>query len=152
VRFSPNETALDEQALMVLLRGIPRADNAALLRLRLLADGAPVVEVRQVNSRTHRGDQFAPSRRLVLNSMLEKRQSVLHVWQPGDTLHDYTLPGSCNWALCIPLTYFTPLTETLSGPLDQPEELLGFYLNGSLPPGPLARRLTPRAMIFSRAT
>ena len=109
IRFSPSEAELDAQVAAVLLRGIPRAEDAAVLRLhRPPGTREPVIEVRCVKNRQGLLDKFRPSRRLVLEAMETRRQSVMHIWQKGEANQEFTVQSGCNWAICTPLGHPSP--------------------------------------------
>ena len=123
----------------VLLRGIPRAEDAAVLRLHHPPGSRDTgrFEVRVVKNRQGLTDKFRPSRRLVLEAMERRRQSVMHIWQKGEASQEFTVQAGCNWAICTPLD-----SEDRGGsachwtrcwvPL-RSRDVLGLYLTGSLP-------------------
>ncbi len=132
IRFSPSEAELNAQVTGVLLRGIPRADNAALVGLRYLPNARePVIDIRQVRNRQGFPDTFRPSRRLVRAALEERRQSVMYIWQKGETSQDYTQLVGCDWAICIPL--LEEKHDSEPGPLVTSRDQLGLYLSGTLP-------------------
>jgi adenylate cyclase len=121
IRLSPGEEELEARVAEVLLRGIPRAQAAAVVRL-----GAPrpdektPVEVRTVRTAGGIAAAFRPSRRLVLEAIRHRRQGVLHVWQGGGASPEFTETAGFDWALCMPLP-------------DDPAPGWGLYLAGRLP-------------------
>lgn len=56
------------------------------------------------DERWARSSPFRPSRRLILESLLQRR-TVLHVWAPEDAETDalYTHTGEYDWAFCTPI-------------------------------------------------
>ncbi len=158
IRFSPSDAELNAQVTGVLLRGIPRAENAAIVGLRYLAGAKePVIDIRQVKNRQGLPDTFRTSRRLVRDALEQRRQSVMYVWQKGEMSQDYTQLVGCDWAICIPLSEekqdgdpgpsgaaglpaTTPAAPLPTAPLGAvpgtssvPHEQLGIYLSGTLP-------------------
>jgi adenylate cyclase len=142
IRFSPSEAELETQVAAVLLRGIPRAEDAAVLRLQHPPGGRdPVIELRIVRNRQGLTDKFRPSRRLVLEAMERRHQSVMHIWQKGEANQEFTVQAGCNWAICTPLNFDPDRVPDLSGfgdtnssPTPQGTgENLALYLTGSLP-------------------
>jgi adenylate cyclase len=124
IRFSPSEALLESRAVGVLLRGIPRAVTASVVRVQDQPNGQPpMVEVRSVESREGGAGDFRPSRRLVVEAVRNRRQSVLHLWQSADSKLDYTMRSAdSDWALCTPLP-------------DDPTPGWALYLTGKLPEG-----------------
>jgi len=123
IRDSPGDSDLEKRVIDVLLKGIPRADLASVVRWSLNStSGEPVVEVRNYRkSPIQEGDgEFRPSRRLVGDAVLRRRQSVVHIWQSGDLRKDFTLNNDFDWSLCVPLP-------------DDPEPGWALYLSGRLP-------------------
>ena len=55
--------------------------------------------------RRDEGDDFRPSRNLVLEAVLRRKTTIVHVWNGGPSAGgaDYTLAGSFDWAFCSPL-------------------------------------------------
>jgi adenylate cyclase len=103
IRYAPSESELENRVVDVLLRGIPRADAAAIVRLGPAAPPEqPGVEVRCVRSRVPGAKPLQPSRRLVADAINRRRQSVLHIWHPG-AAEEFSVDPSFNWALCVPL-------------------------------------------------
>jgi adenylate cyclase len=115
IRLSPSDAELQARVVDVLLRGTPRAEVAAVVRV----DEADAVSVGEVGRRGPDGE-FRPSRRLVLEAVRHRRQSVLHVWQAAALRQDFTVAPGHDWALCSPLP-------------DDPLPGWGLYLTGRLP-------------------
>jgi adenylate cyclase len=131
IRFSPSEAELDAQVAGVLLRGIPRALDAAVLCLHQQPNARdPIIEVRVIKNRQGLTDRFRPSRRLVTEAMERRRQSVMHIWQKGEANQEFTVLTGCNWAICTPLGVDPNADPAAS---EGPAEKLGLYLTGSLP-------------------
>src|SRR5262249_16863475 len=67
--------------------------------------------------------EFRPSRRLTWESLINRRGSVLHVWEPtGDAPNpDQTLGQDFDWAFCTPVSGLT-------------NEQTGLYIAGKMGP------------------
>jgi adenylate cyclase len=103
IRFSPGDAELEARVVDVLLRGIPRAGAAAIVRLLPPAAGEPDVAVRAATARDPRLEALRPSRRLILDAVSRRRQSVLYRWDVKAADPDFTAHAACDWALCVPL-------------------------------------------------
>jgi adenylate cyclase len=105
IRLSPSNQELEGRVVDVLLRGIPRAEMAAVVRLkREPSSGAPMVEVRQERTRAATPEAIRPSRRLVSDAIERRRQSVMHIWSSKERTDQFTVTASLDWALCVPLS------------------------------------------------
>ncbi|MDZ4782842.1 MAG: adenylate/guanylate cyclase domain-containing protein [Planctomycetia bacterium] len=105
------ENAASDHELFVrlvnmLLSGIPRATAAAIVALE---PAEAALELRQTrilywDSRVAPGEAFQPSTALV-RAAIERRQSVLHVWEPSRRASPQTFTASENydWAFCTPV-------------------------------------------------
>jgi adenylate cyclase len=130
IRDSPSDADLEARVDDVLLKGIPRAELTAVVRWSLHgASGEPVVEVRHFSRRSllDADREFRPSRRLVGDAVLRRRQSVMHLWQSGDLRPEFTINPGFDWSLCVPLP-------------DDPEPGWALYISGRLPAGETAQR------------
>lgn len=130
IRDSPSDADLEARVNEVLLKGIPRAELAAVVRWSLQsASGEPLVEVRHYSRRSllDVAREFRPSRRLVGDAVLRRRQSVMHLWQSGDLRPEFTINPGFDWSLCIPLP-------------DDPEPGWALYISGRLPAGETSQR------------
>jgi adenylate cyclase len=118
IRTSPGEAELEARVVDVLMRGIPRAEAAIVVQLQG-DDGS----VKMCTSACHGKDisEIRPSRRLVREALLERKQSVMHVWQSaGHGGNAYTMMGGYDWAACTPLP-------------EDPFPGWGLYLAGFMP-------------------
>lgn len=90
----------------MLLSGIPRATAAAIVSLEPGDVPPPVREARVLywDSRAATGESFQPSSALV-RAAVERRQSVLHVWEPSRraTPQTFTASDNYDWAFCTPV-------------------------------------------------
>jgi adenylate cyclase len=112
IRYSPGDAELERRVLEVLLRGVPRAEAAAVVRQH---DAGPAkegpVEVREAARRDGRPAELTPSRRLLAGA-LRRQQGVLHVWgnkpdsdssfpaKEGDRFQSL---AADTWSMCVPL-------------------------------------------------
>lgn len=120
IRTSSGEGELEGRVCEVLLRGIPRAEAAAVVQLGAVEmDGEPGVEVRRVEGRRGRPGRFQFSKRLVRDALCRRRQGVLHLWQTGQAGREFTVRPGTDWALCVPLP-------------DEPSPGWGLYVDGRL--------------------
>jgi adenylate cyclase len=104
IRFSPGDTDLESRVVDVLLRGIPRADAAAIVRLKQAAgDGEPELELRAAADREPLLAPLEPSRRLVIDAIRRRRQSVFYRWDVKASRSEYTVHQAYDWAICAPL-------------------------------------------------
>jgi adenylate cyclase len=103
IRLSPSEEDLEKRVLDVLLRGIPRAESAAVVWVDTAAAEPRPIHVREQARRGSGPDEFRPSRRLVCEAVLYRRQSVMHIWRTGDLNPDFSVPPGSDWAICSPL-------------------------------------------------
>ncbi|HJT79138.1 MAG TPA: FHA domain-containing protein, partial [Gemmataceae bacterium] len=120
IRFSPSEEELQGRVLAVLLQGIPRAAAAAIVQVRP-GDAAtpPEVEVRAAATRDEKSAAVPLSRRLVLDAITVRLQSVLYRWDVQAASPDFTAQPATDWALCVPLP-------------DAPSPHWGLYVSGRL--------------------
>lgn len=90
----------------MLLSGIPRATAAAIVALE--PPRAPLelgaARIMYWDSRFASGEPFQPSTALV-RAAIERRQSVLHVWEPNrrSVPQTYTANENYDWAFCTPV-------------------------------------------------
>jgi adenylate cyclase len=111
IRYSPGDAELERRVLEVLLRGVPRADAAAVVREHTDPGKGTHVEVRGSAYRDGRPVELTPSRRLLAGA-LHRKQGVLHVWgNKPDNDSSYPLKdeeryqslAADTWAMCVPL-------------------------------------------------
>jgi len=107
-----NDLELNVRLVNLLLAGISQADAAGLV-----AAGDEQVEVLHWDRRRETAGAFRPSKRLVLEAIFRRGQSVLHVWENIETLPEFTATQEFDWAFCTPI----------KGP---PGECRGLYLAG----------------------
>lgn len=103
-----HERMLEQSVLDTMLKGIPEADVAAIIRLDPdCTESDPRIQVLAQKARdTMRGDGdgHRPSRRLVHNA-IRYCTPTHHVWQTGAGSADmgYTVNAGMDWALCVPM-------------------------------------------------
>ena len=137
IRHSPSDEELETHVVDVLLKGIPRADAAAVVWLDpSVADHEVQINIRRFSGRMGIGNDFQPSRRLILSAVRNKRQSVLHKWYggggPSQSAYTYTA-GGFDWAICTPLP-------------DEPSPGWALYVTGKLHEGLLGSNTPSQAM------
>jgi len=138
----------------VLLRGIPRAENAAIVGLRYLPGARePVIDIRQVKNRQALPDTFRPSRRLVRDALEQRRQSVMYIWQkarPARTTRSWSAATGHLHSLSEEKHDTDPggVVESQSQMPGTAREELGIYLSERCPPPRWER---PSAMTSSAA-
>lgn len=108
-----NDTELYVRLVNLLLAGITQADAAGLVA----AEGDGSVTVLHWDRRRETAGAFQPSKRLVIEAILRRRQSVMHVWESTGHEPEFTATQEFDWAFCTPI----------SGP---PGETRGLYLGG----------------------
>lgn len=85
----------------LLLAGITRAEAVAIVALR----NDQSVETLFWGRREETAGQFHPSTRLVRESLAQRQQTLLHVFEPSNTGPDnYTLIADVGWAFCTPIS------------------------------------------------
>jgi adenylate cyclase len=130
IRFSPGDADLESRVVDVLLRGIPRAEAAAIVRLQPVGGTMPEVEVRAAAGRDRQPAPLEPSRRLVLDAIRRRRQSVFYRWDVKGTRSEYTVHQAYDWAICAPLP-------------DDPSPGWGLYVAGRLQEAPAQAPTVP---------
>ena len=97
-----NDHELFVQLVNLLLGGVPRADAAALVRLRGGHTPDGNVEVLHWDHRDTSTAAFTPSAGLIREA-LQQSQSIVHVWNGPTKQTGFTQSESFDWAFCIPL-------------------------------------------------
>jgi len=124
IRQSQDEHALEKQVVDALLRGIPHAMTAAVVRLPPEGPGESGVIVTASGRRGGGSEEVRPSRRLV-HDAIRRRLYSIHVWgrdaqrQGGDSKFSLADPHT-DWALCAPI-------------LDGASSGYGLYVGGRMP-------------------
>lgn len=83
----------------VLLAGVAHAEAAAVVEL------SPRGEPRTLawDRRRETAGAFRPSSRLILESLVRRRASVLHVWESASESLEFTATQDFDWAFCTPV-------------------------------------------------
>jgi len=108
-----SDIELNVRLVNLLLAGITAADAAGLVAV----DSGDSVTILHWDRRREAAGAFQPSRRLVIESILRRRQSVLHVWESVPEDSEFTATQEFDWAFCTPID-------------GSPGELRGLYLGG----------------------
>ena len=100
----------------MLLAGVPRADAVALVEVEMGSFEAygpggsrpePAIRLLHWDRRLTGEGAFEPSRKLVIESIANQAQTILHVWSsPEAKLVEpaaFTLQGRFDWAFCVPV-------------------------------------------------
>ncbi len=107
IRYSPSDADLESRVVDVLLRGIARADGAAVVWLDPSATATdPHIKVHCAVRRSAGGVELQPSRRLIFDAIRRKRQGVLHRWSASQSKGhgiDFTERPGVDWAMAVPL-------------------------------------------------
>jgi adenylate cyclase len=101
------DTELFVRLVSMLLAGVPRAAAAAVVELQddmTDNESTPPASVLHWDQRLLIGDDFQPSRGLILES-IRRRQSVLHVWRGSQSAAgvQFTESENFDWAFCTPV-------------------------------------------------
>lgn len=84
----------------LILAGVTHADAAAIVEV----DDNGEVQVVHWERRNEMAGEIRPSARLVVDSVQERRRSILQVWESSETSDDdYTAVAEFDWAFCTPL-------------------------------------------------
>lgn len=115
-----DDQELHHRLVDLLLKGVVHADAVAIVSI------APGELVRVWHGSRRRRDEtqeFRPSRRLTWESLINRKSSVLHVWEPTADVHnpDQTLGQDFDWAYCTPVSGLT-------------NEQTGLYIAGKMGP------------------
>ena len=106
IGMAPDDATLEEALLKVVLRGVPRADVAALVTIPLdAADDTAPVRVKSACWRFREQPGFRPSRQLVYRS-LRGFENVRYIWAENlnQSMADApTMGAGTDWALCVRL-------------------------------------------------
>jgi adenylate cyclase len=102
IRKAATDEELFSQLVLLLFSAIPAADAAAIVRYDR---EAAKVDVFYWDSRHAATTELKPSRRLIIDAVENRRQSVRSLWAgaSGGDASDYTLTDSLDWAFCTPV-------------------------------------------------
>ncbi|MGQ0633731.1 MAG: adenylate/guanylate cyclase domain-containing protein [Planctomycetaceae bacterium] len=94
-----SDIELQTRLVNLLLAGIGGADAAGVITL----DAQDALRVLQWERRRETAGAFHASRRLAVDAMRRRRQSVLHVWESAAQQAEYTAMQEFDWAFCTPV-------------------------------------------------
>ncbi len=95
-----NEAERNTRLVNLLLAGIPHAEAVAIVS----CDAQGHIRIPHWDRRRETAGSFRPSKRLVSEALVKRRQSVLHVWESSDLVSpDYTASADFDWAFCTPV-------------------------------------------------
>jgi adenylate cyclase len=99
-----DERELFAQTINLLLEGIRKADAIALVSLDE-EEKPGELRVLRADRRLLASGDFRPSKRLVHEAIVRRKNSVVHVWSGQETpaAEQFTLMGNFDWAFCTPL-------------------------------------------------
>jgi len=109
IRGAASDEDLFRRLTLLLIEAVPMAARVAIVRVAETEGGEdPRIETCHWDGRTTSGPRFRPSRRLVLDAVVHRQQSVQCLWRgegegEGDGM-DYTLTQEdLDWAFCTPV-------------------------------------------------
>ena len=94
-----SEAEMTIRLVALLLAGIPQAEAAAIVAVP--QDGE--MQILQWDRRRETAGAVRPSKRLVLEAVQMRRESVLHVWESAAEQVDYTVTAGFDWSFCTPV-------------------------------------------------
>ena len=99
IHGAPSEPELQRRLAQVLLAGVPRCEVAGVVAV---PRNGPIRWLESV--RRHETAGTVPlSQRLARGALVERKQTLLHVWERAQPSTDYTTLLDCDWALCTPV-------------------------------------------------
>jgi adenylate cyclase len=101
LRSAASDEELFSRLVLLLFAAIPEADAAAIVRV---FGKDHRVEVFYWDSRTATTAEFKPSKRLIVDAVEHRRQSVRSLWSGApEEAPEYTVTDSLDWAFCTPV-------------------------------------------------
>ncbi len=101
LRSATSDEELFSRLVLLLFAAIPAADAAAIVRVFGVDHR---VEVFFWDNRTATTSEFKPSKRLIVDAVEHRRQSVRSLWGGvSEEGPEYTLAESLGWAFCTPV-------------------------------------------------
>jgi adenylate cyclase len=102
IRKAATDEELFSQLVLLLFSAIPSADAAAIVSYDRQTQK---VEVFYWDGRHSAATELKPSRRLIVDAVENRRQSVRSLWGGPSTndAPDYTLTDALDWAFCTPV-------------------------------------------------
>jgi adenylate cyclase len=101
LRSAATDEELFSRLVLLLLSAIPQADAAAIVRV---CGSDHRVEVFYWDARAATASEFKPSKRLIVDAVEYRRQSVRNLWSgAAEDAPQYTIADSLDWAFCTPV-------------------------------------------------
>jgi adenylate cyclase len=99
-----SDSELFVRLVSLLLSGLPRAMAVAIVEARKEESGEDRVRVLQWDRRVLAGDDFRPSKTLIVRAVVTG-ESVVHLWNAAQRSGEsqFTLSDDADWAFCTPL-------------------------------------------------
>jgi adenylate cyclase len=102
IRRASNDEELFARLVLLLFQGIPSADAAAIVGV---GDDDETIDVFYWDTRKASSTELKPSRKLIVDAVVNRRQSVRSLWganASGQTT-DYTIAEALDWAFVTPV-------------------------------------------------
>ncbi len=101
LRSAASDEEMFSRLVLLLFAAIPDADAAAIVRVH---GKDHRVEVFYWDSRMATTSEFKPSKRLIVDAVEHRRQSVRSLWSgPSGETPEYTIAEALDWAFCTPV-------------------------------------------------
>ncbi len=102
IRRASNDEELFARLALLIFEGIPSADAAAIVRV---VGDEKKIAVSYWDSRKATTSEFKPSRKLILDAVEDRRQSVRSLWgaTASGARSEYTMTDSLDWAFVTPV-------------------------------------------------
>ena len=102
IRRASNDEELFARLVLLLFEGIAAADAAAIVRV---VGDEKRIQVFYWDSRRATTSELKPSRKLILDAVDDRHQSVRSLWgaNAADTPTEYTMTDSVDWAFVTPV-------------------------------------------------
>ena len=103
IRSATTDAELFTSIVNVLIRGVPRSNAVAVVKVMGEGADSPVV-VLHWDCRGRVQSNFRPSEKLIRQS-LEKDETTIHIWNEssGTAVSTYTQRNEMDWAFCTPV-------------------------------------------------
>ncbi|MEZ6047713.1 MAG: adenylate/guanylate cyclase domain-containing protein [Planctomycetaceae bacterium] len=100
IRASRTEADLNSRLVNLILAGVPYAEAVAIVELTPQGE----VKINHWIRRHETAGGFHPSSRLIIDSLAQKKRSILHVWEKREERDsNYTAVAEFDWAFCTPV-------------------------------------------------
>ncbi|MCG8448030.1 MAG: adenylate/guanylate cyclase domain-containing protein [Pirellulales bacterium] len=102
-----SDSTTDEQfanrLVELILKALPNVSVVAIIQFDASADyDATQPKLMRWDSRDNMVERFQPSRQLMAK-VLQRRCSVIHLWDESQGDSNFTMSGSLDWAFCTPI-------------------------------------------------